>query len=57
MENRFIIIKQDGGTVKYLRHEGHGQYWTLHRDEAMEYTKIEVAEALAKKFGGSIQIV
>lgn len=55
-ENRFVIVKRDGATAKFLRHEGHNQYWTLQRDEAMEYTKIDVAEALAKQNGGTVAV-
>jgi len=56
-ENRFIITKRDGATVKFLKHEGHVHYWTMQRTEAMEYTKIDVAEALAKKQGGQVAAV
>jgi hypothetical protein len=55
-ESRFIIIKRDGATAKFLRHEGHNHFWTLQRTEAMEYTKLEVAEALAKKNGGTVSL-
>jgi len=56
-ECRFIIIKRDGDRVKFLRHEGHGQFWSLDRTDAMEYTKIEVANALAKKHNGCVQAI
>ncbi len=57
MKNQFIVIKRDGETVKFLRHEGHNHYWTLKRDEAMEYSKLETAEALAKKNGGEVAAI
>lgn len=55
-ESRFIIIKRDGANVKFLRHEGHNHYWTQNRTEAMEYTKLEVAQALADQKGGKVEL-
>lgn len=55
--NQFIIIKRDGATVKFLRHEGHNHYWTLLRTEAMEYTNLDVAQALAAKYHGEVQAI
>ena len=55
-ESRFIITKRDGATTKFLKHEGHNHFWTLQRYEAMEYTKIEVAEALAKQNHGTVTL-
>jgi hypothetical protein len=40
---------------KYLMHIGHSHQWTADRGLAMEYTKIEVAQALADKMGGRIE--
>lgn len=54
-ESRFIVIKRDGATVKFIRHEGHKHYWTLQRTEAMEYTKIEVAQGIANAMGGKVE--
>lgn len=56
-ESRFIVSKRDGERVKFLRHEGHGQFWSLERTDAMEYTKIAVAQALAEKHGGFVQAI
>lgn len=53
-ENRYIVIKKDGERVKFLRHEGHNHYWSQQRTEAMEYTKIDVAQALAQMHGGEV---
>lgn len=55
-ESKFIIVKRDGETTKFLKHEGHNHFWTLQRTEAMEYSKIAVAEALAKKNGGTVTL-
>lgn len=57
IESRFVVIKRDGSKVKFLRHEGHAQYWSQDRSDAMEYTKIEVAQALATKHNGEVQAV
>lgn len=54
IQNQFIVIKRDGERVKFLRHEGCKHYWTLQRTEAMEYTKIDVAQALAIANGGEV---
>lgn len=54
-DSTFIITKRDGETVKFLRHEGHRHYWTLKRTEAMEYTKLDVAQALASQQGGKVE--
>lgn len=54
-ESRFIVIKRDGERVKFLRHEGHKQYWSTDRTDAMEYTRIEVAQGLAEQHGGTLQ--
>lgn len=53
-ESRYLVIKRDGERVKFLKHEGHMHYWTTQRDEAMEYTKIDVAQALASKERGEV---
>ena len=54
-ESRFIIIKRDGEAVKFLRHEGHKHYWSPQRRDAMEYTKLEVAQELAQSNGGKVE--
>ena len=56
-EDRFIIVKRDGSKAQFLRHESHAQFWTPQRDEAMEYTRVAVAEALAKLHGGFVQVI
>lgn len=53
-ESAFIIIKRDGQNVKFLRHEGHKHYWTPNKSDAMEYSKIEVAQALAEQNKGEV---
>jgi hypothetical protein len=55
--NQFIIIKRDGKATKFLRHEGCLHFWTLDRSEAMEYTRLDVAQALASKMGGEVQSI
>lgn len=56
-KNQFIIIKRDGETVKFLRHAGHDHYWTKDRTDAMEYTRLDVAQALASKMGGTVEAI
>lgn len=53
-ESRYLVIKRDGERVKFLRHEGHQHFWTQDRTAAMEYTKIDVAQALAAKERGEV---
>lgn len=54
-EPKYIIIKQDGSQVKFVRHQGHQHYWSTQRTEAMEYTRMDVAQALAEKMGGKVE--
>lgn len=54
MNERWIIIKRTPGKVQFLRHEGHEQYWSNDRTDAMEYTRRDVAEKLAVKHGGEV---
>jgi hypothetical protein len=57
-ESRFIIFKcRSGDPDKFLRHEGHAHLWTIDRGDAMEYTKFDVAEALANKNGGTVKAI
>lgn len=56
-ESRYIIIKKDGAALKFLRHEGHNHFWSQNRSEAMEYTRIDVAQALAEKMKGEVQAI
>lgn len=56
-ESTFIIVKRDGSSVKYLRHEGHNHYWSNERRDAMEYSKLEVAQALAEKNRGKVEAI
>jgi hypothetical protein len=53
-ESRFNVVKGDGAERKYLRHEGHKHFWSTQKRDAMEYTKIEVAQALANQNGGKV---
>ncbi len=50
----YIIIKMEGMSTKYLRHEGHQHFWTFIRSEAMEYSKLDVAQGLAEKMKGVV---
>lgn len=54
-ESRYIIIKGDGKDRKYLRHQGHAQYWSSDRLDAMEYTRIDVAQGLAAQHKGKVE--
>lgn len=54
-EPKYIVIKVDGTQVKFLRHQGHGHYWSTQRIDAMEYTRMDVAQALAEKNGGKVE--
>lgn len=54
-EQRFVVIKRAGSSVSFLRHEGHAQYCGANRTDAMEYTRRDVAQALADKHGGEVQ--
>ena len=56
-EDRFIVMKREGEKAQFLRHEGHAQYWTKDRTDAMEYTRPDVADALAKLHGGFVQAI
>lgn len=55
-EPRFIIVKTISGEKgKFLRHEGHKHLWTQNRGDAMEYTRLDVAQALADQQSGQVQ--
>jgi len=45
------LIKNAHG--QYLRHQGHSHFWGSYGD-AMHYSKRDVAEALALKYGGLV---
>jgi hypothetical protein len=53
--NKMIIIKVEEGKVQFLRHEGHNHFWTKNRTEAMEYTRRDIAQGLAEKYGGEVK--
>lgn len=53
-ESRFIVVKA-GEPKKFLRHEGHKQYWSQSPGDAMEYTKLEVAQGLADLHKGTVE--
>ena len=53
----FIICRQSAGKHEYLRHEGHAHFWTTRRDEAMIYTRQDVAQALADKYQGVVTVL
>jgi hypothetical protein len=57
MEPKFIIIKQTDSGKRFLMHIGHSHQWTSDRALAMEYSKIEVAMALADKMGGKLEVI
>lgn len=54
----FIIKRKNGADIgrrdEFLVHERHEHYWSKDRNEAMEYTKKEAADALAAKMGGEV---
>lgn len=56
-EDRYIIVKRDGEKVQFVRHESHQHFWTSVRTDAMEYTRTDVAEGIAKKMGGYLQVI
>jgi hypothetical protein len=55
--NKFRIIKNTDSGKRYLSHVGHAHQWTPDKSFAMEYTKIEVAQALAEKYHGELEAV
>lgn len=53
MKTEILIITNTRG--EFLRHEGHKHHWTKDRSLAMEYSKRDVAEDLAKLHGGKVE--
>jgi hypothetical protein len=52
--SEFRVVKTKDGK-RYLIHEGHSHRWSSNKEDAMIYTKIEVAQALATKYSGEIE--
>jgi hypothetical protein len=55
-ESLFVVAKNDGERKKFVRHEGFQHYWTVDRSDAMEYSKLEVAQGIATKMGGAVEV-
>jgi hypothetical protein len=54
-ESKFRIIKKTDSGKRYLKHVGHTHEWTSDISLAMEYTKLEVAQALAAQMRGELE--
>lgn len=54
-EINLVIKRVRGQKTEYLRHEGHEHFWTQKREDAMVYSRIDVAQALAEKKIGIVQ--
>ena len=51
-ENKFNVTRQTDDGKRFPAHQGHSHFWTADKRLAMEYTKLDVAQALADlKFG------
>lgn len=53
MNKEFRILRRNGGKVEYLRHEGHSHFWSRDINDAMIYTKLDLASELCRKVQGT----
>lgn len=53
----FVVTRQTSEGKRYVAHQGHEHYWTNSLHLAMEYTKLEVAQGMAIKMGGKVELL
>lgn len=54
-KSEFRVSKKTDSGKRYLVHEGHAHRWSSNKEDGMLYSKIEVAQALAAKYGAEIE--
>lgn len=54
---KFIITRIADHSTQYLAHDSCSHSWTNDKDRAMIYTIHGVDQALANKYGGTVQVL